>query len=105
MHVRKDDTVLILTGNERGKRGRVLKVFPGKNSLIVEGVRFIKRHQKPSAKNTSGGIIQKEAPIQAANVMVVCSKCGEPTRVKRREITEDGKTRHTRACVKCGEVF
>jgi large subunit ribosomal protein L24 len=105
MHVRKDDTVLILAGNERGKRGRVLKVYPNKNSLIVEGVRFIKRHQKPSAKNTTGGIIQKEAPIQASNVMVVCSKCGEPTRTKRREIRDEGKLSHTRACVKCGEVF
>jgi large subunit ribosomal protein L24 len=105
MHVRKDDTVLILAGNERGKRGRVLKVYPAKNSLIVEGVRFIKRHQKPSAKSQQGGIIQKEAPIQAGNVMVVCSKCGEPTRTKRAEIREEGKTRHTRACVKCGEVF
>ena len=105
MHVRKDDTVLILSGNDRGKKGRVLKVFPNKNCIIVEGVRFIKRHTKPSPKNQSGGIIEKEAPIQASNVMVICSKCGEPTRVNRRQIKEEGHTHHTRACVKCGEVF
>lgn len=105
MHVKKDDTVLIRTGNDRGKKGRVLKVFPDKNRLIVEGVRFIKRHTRPSPKNQSGGIIQKEAPIHASTVMVICSKCGEPTRVKRREIREEGRQRFTRACVKCGEVF
>ncbi len=105
MHVRKDDTVLILSGNDRGKQGRVLKVFPDKNRIIIEGVRFIKRHTKPSTKNQSGGIVEKEAPINASNVMIVCSKCGEPTRIKRREITEEGHKHHTRACVKCGEVF
>jgi len=105
MHVKKDDTVLILSGNGRGKRGRVLKVFPDKNRLIVEGVSFIKRHTRPSPKNQSGGIIEKEAPINASTVMVICSKCGEPTRVKRREIREEGRQHYTRACVKCGEVF
>lgn len=105
MHVRRDDTVLILSGNDRGKRGRVLKVFPDKNRIIVEGVSFIKRHTRPTTKNQSGGIIEKEAPINASNVMVICSKCGEPTRVKRREIREEGRTHYTRACVKCGEVF
>ncbi len=105
MHVRRDYTVLILSGNDRGKRGRVLKVFPDKNRIIVEGVRFIKRHTRPSQKNQSGGIIEKEAPINASNVMIVCSKCGEPTRVKRRQITEEGRKHFTRACVKCGEIF
>jgi large subunit ribosomal protein L24 len=105
MHVRKDDTVLILSGNDQGKRGRVLKVFPDKDRIIVEGVSFIKRHTRPSPKNQSGGIIEKEAPIHSSNVMVICSKCGEPTRTKRTPLTEEGRTRHTRACVKCGEVF
>ncbi len=105
MHVKKDDTVLILSGNDRGKKGRVLKVYPNKSRLIVEGVRFIKRHTRPSPKNQSGGIIQKEAPIEASTVMVICSKCGEPTRVMRRQITEENRIRHTRACVKCGEIF
>ncbi len=105
MHVRKDDTVLILSGNDRGKQGRVLKVFPDKNRIIIEGVSFIKRHTKPSTKNQSGGIIEKEAPIHASSVMVICSKCGEPTRVNRKKITEEGRARFTRCCVKCGEVF
>ena len=105
MHVRKDDTVLILSGNDRGKRGRVLKVFPEKSRIIVEGVRFIKRHTKPSPKNQSGGIIEKEAPLNASNVMVICSKCGEPTRTHRKKLIEEGRSHHTRACVKCGEIF
>ncbi|MCX6638977.1 MAG: 50S ribosomal protein L24 [bacterium] len=105
MHVRKEDTVVILSGNDRGKKGRVLKVFPAKDRIIVEGVRFIKKHTKPSQQNQSGGIVTKEAPINVSNVMVICTKCGQPTRVKRREITEENRKRHTRACVKCGEVF
>jgi len=105
MHIKRDDTVLILSGNDRGKRGRVLKVFPDKNRLIIEGVRFVKRHTRPSPKNQSGGILEKEAPINASSVMVVCSKCGQPTRIKRRPIKEEGRQHFTRACVKCGEVF
>ncbi len=105
MHVKRDDTVLILSGNDRGKRGRVLKVFPDKNRVIVEGVRFIKRHTRPSASNQSGGIIEKEAPIDASNVQVICPKCSLPTRVKHKLITEEGRAHHIRACVKCGEVF
>ncbi|RJP75830.1 MAG: 50S ribosomal protein L24 [Candidatus Zixiibacteriota bacterium] len=105
MHVKKNDTVVILSGNDRGKRGRVLKVFPDKNRVIIEGVRFIKRHTRPNPKNQAGGILEKEAPINASNVMVICSKCGEPARTKHREVTEEGRTRHIRACVRCGEVF
>ncbi len=105
MHVRKEDTVLIMSGNDRGKKGRVLKVFPEKRRLIVEGVRFMKRHTRPTTKNQSGGIIQKEAPIHASTVLVICSKCGQPTRTKNLEIVEEGHKHHTRACVKCGEVF
>ena len=105
MHVRKDDTVLILSGNDQRKRGRVLKVFPNKNNIIVEGIRFIKRHTKPTPKNQSGGIIEKEAPINASNVMIVCSKCGEPTRTNRKKIVEEDRAHYTRACVKCGEIF
>jgi large subunit ribosomal protein L24 len=105
MHVRKEDNVLILSGNDRGKKGRVLKVYPEKDRIIVEGVHMIKRHTKPNQKSTTGGIVQKEAPINVSNVMVVCTKCGQPTRVKRREITEEHRKSHTRACVKCGEVF
>lgn len=105
MHVKKDDTVVILSGNDRGKRGRVLKVFPRKNRVIVEGVSFIKRHTRPSTSNQSGGIIEKEAPINASNVQVICPKCSSPTRIKRKQITEEGRTHYVRACVKCGEVF
>lgn len=102
MKVRKNDVVLVVSGNYRGKRGRVLKAFPKEQRVIVEGVNFIKRHTKPSQKNPQGGIVEKEAPIHASNVMVVCSKCGRPTRVGKRVI-EDGS--RVRICRKCGEML
>jgi len=105
MHVRKDDTVVVLTGNDRGKRGRILKVFPNKNRVIVEGVRFMKRHTKPSPKNQSGGIVKKEAAVDASDVMVICPSCSSPTRVGRKKITEEGRTKTMRVCAKCKEVF
>lgn len=102
MKVRKNDLVVVIAGNYRGKRGRVLKVFPKKDRIIVEGVNFIKKHTKPSPKNPQGGIIQMEAPIHVSNVMVVCSKCNSPTRVGRK-ILEDGSK--LRVCKKCGEML
>jgi len=100
--VRKNDLVVVIAGNYRGKRGRVLKVFPKENRIIVEGVNFIKRHTKPSSKNPQGGIIQREAPIHVSNVMVICSKCNSPTRVGKK-IIEDGS--RVRVCKKCGEML
>ncbi|MFH1733401.1 MAG: 50S ribosomal protein L24 [bacterium] len=105
MHVKKDDTVVILTGNDRGKRGRILKVYPDKNRVVVEGVRFMKRHTKPSPKNQSGGIVKKEVVINASNVMVICPSCSTPTRVGRKKITEEGRKNTMRSCAKCSEVF
>ena len=102
MKVRKNDLVVVIAGNYRGKRGRVLKVFPKENRIIVEGVNFIKRHTKPSSKNPQGGIIQREAPIHVSNVMVICSKCNSPTRVGKK-IIEDGS--RVRVCKKCGEML
>lgn len=105
MKVVKEDTVLVISGNSRGTKGKVLKVFPKDDRIIVEGVNFIHRHTKPSQKNQQGGIIEKEAPINVSNVMVICNKCGEPTRVGRKILQEDEKSTRARMCRKCGEVF
>jgi large subunit ribosomal protein L24 len=99
--LRKNDTVVIITGDEKGKKGRVLGVDPGKKRLLVEKLNMIKRHMKPSKKYSQGGIIEKEAPVQISNVMLVCPKCSKPTRIGN-SILENGKK--IRSCRKCGEV-
>ena len=90
MHVKKNDTVVVISGNHRGKRGKVLKVFPKTMRVIVEGVNLIKRHTRASTKAPQGGIIEKEAPIHVSDVMVVDPKTNAPTRVAHRFL-EDGK--------------
>ena len=94
--------MLVITGKDRGKRGRVLKLLPDKNRLIVEGVNLIKRHTRPNpAKNIKGGIVEREASLHASNVQLVCPECGAQTRVGRR-ILGDG--RKVRVCRKCEGV-
>ncbi len=102
LFVRKNDTVLILSGENGGKQGKVLKVYPKQNRLIVEGINFVKRHTKPTQKNPKGGIVEKEGPVNASNVMVVCGKCGQPTRIGTK-IMNDGE--RIRMCKKCGEMI
>jgi large subunit ribosomal protein L24 len=100
--IKKNDTVLVKSGRDRGKRGRVLRVVRAKNRLVVEGVNFIKRHTKPNPqKGVKGGIVEREAPLAAANVQVVCPECGAATRIGRR-LLEDG--RKVRVCRKCKGV-
>ena len=100
--IRRNDTVAVNTGKDSGKRGRVLKVIPGKNRLIVEGVNMIKRHTRPNpSKQIRGGILEKEGPIHISNVALVCSDCG-PTRIQRRE-KEGGQK--VRICAKCGKTL
>jgi len=100
--IRKNDNVLVLSGKDRGKRGRVLRVVPADNRLVVEGVNFIKRHTRPNPqRNIKGGIVEREAPIHASNVQMVCPECGDPTRLGRRSL-EDG--RKVRICRKCQGV-
>ncbi len=107
MNVRKDDQVLVISGNYRGMRGTVLKVFPDKNRVIVEGVNFIKRHTRPSAQNQQGGIVEKEASINASNVLVICPKCSETTKVGVKVVTDSRTDRKARVryCKKCGEMM
>ena len=100
--IRKNDNVVVITGKDRGKRGRVLKVLPEKNRLIIEGVNVIKRHTKPNpGRNIKGGLVEREAPLHASNVQIVCPECGKATRIGRR-ILGDG--RKVRICRKCEGV-
>ena len=100
--IRKNDNVLVITGKDRGKRGRVLKVLPANNRVVVEGVNMIKRHTKPNPqRQIKGGLVEREAPLHASNVQVVCPECGKATRIGRR-ILGDG--RKVRICRKCEGV-
>jgi len=102
VHVRKGDTVLVISGKDAGARGKVLSVLPGKGRVIVEGVNKVKRHARPTRSMPQGGIIEKEASLHCSNVMLVCNKCNKPTR-SARVFLEDEK--RVRVCKKCGEVF
>jgi large subunit ribosomal protein L24 len=100
--IRKNDNVVVTTGKDRGKRGRVVRVVPDKNRVIVEGVNIIKRHTKANPqRNVKGGLVEREAPLHASNVQLVCPECGKPTRIGRK-ILGDG--RKVRVCRKCEGV-
>jgi large subunit ribosomal protein L24 len=100
--IRKNDNVIVTTGKDRGKRGRVLKVLPEKNRVVVEGVNFIKRHTKPNPqRNIKGGLVEREAALHASNVQLVCPECGKPTRLGRKVL---GDGRKVRICRKCEGV-
>jgi len=101
--VRKNDMVVVLSGRDRGKRGRVLRVVPAVNRVVVEGVNFVKRHTRPNPQqNVKGGIVEREAALHASKVQIVCPECGKPTRVSRRRL-DDGT--RVRACRKCEGVI
>ena len=100
--IKKNDNVIVTTGRDRGKRGRVLRVLPDRGRVIVEGVNFIKRHTKANPqKNVKGGIIEREAPLHASNVQLVCPECGATTRIGRRKLDDGSSVRY---CVKCKGV-
>ena len=100
--IRRNDTVLVTAGKDRGKRGRVLKINPATNRVLVEGVNFVSRHTRPNpGKNIKGGIMKREAPLHASNLQVVCPECGKQTRIGHR-LLEDG--RKVRICRKCEGV-
>lgn len=100
--VRKGDQVKVIAGNERGKEGEVLQVFVKQDRILVRGINFTKRHQRPTARQREGGIIEREGSIHVSNVLVICPECDRPTRVGFRR-TEDGAK--MRVCRQCGEVF
>ena len=100
--IRKNDNVLVIAGKDRGKKGRVLKVEPLRNRLVVEGVNMIKRHTKPNPqRNIKGGIVEREATLAMSNVQLVCPECSRPTRIGRKRL-DDGPS--VRYCVKCKGV-
>ena len=100
--LKKDDKVKIIAGKDKGKVGKVLKVIGKKKRLLVENINIVKRHTKPSAQNRQGGILESESPIHWSNVMLMCSKCIEPVRVKTKTL-DDGKK--VRICRKCSEII
>jgi large subunit ribosomal protein L24 len=100
-HIKKNDMVMVTTGKDKGKTGKVLRIISKKDRIIVEKVNIIKRHVKPSQKS-KGGIMERESPIHVSNVMIYCEKCSKPVRVGTK-VLEDGKK--TRFCKKCDEVL
>ena len=107
MKLKKEDNVIVIAGNYKGKTGKILKVFPKKNRVIIEGVNLRKRHSKASQKNPQGGIIEKEAPIEASNVMIIDPKQNESTKIGKKIIVDDktGKKRSVRVSRISGEML
>ena len=99
MNIRRDDTVIVLSGKDKGKQGKVLRADPKNGKVVVEGVNVAKRHQRPRKQGEEGGIISKETPIYACKVMRVCPKCSKPTKAAYKA-GSDGKK--VRVCKKCG---
>jgi large subunit ribosomal protein L24 len=102
MHIRRGDTVIVLSGKDRGLRGKVTRALPRDNRAVVEGVNKVKRHQKPSLQNPQGGIITREAPVHASNLMLVCPHCHKPTRTGHKL---DDRGERVRFCKRCGAAI
>lgn len=102
VHVRKNDTVVVVSGKDKGKIGEVLAVYPRKSTVLVKDVNVVKKHQKPNKANTQGGIIEKESPVNSSKVMLYCTKCKSATRISNKLLDDGTKVR---ACKKCGETF
>ena len=102
MHVRKGDSVVVIAGKEKGKRGRVLRLLSEKGRVVIERINMVKRHTKPSQRNPRGGILEKEGAVEASNVSLWCGKCGAARRAKIEE-REGSKKR--RVCTKCDTPF
>ncbi len=102
IHVRRGDTVEVIAGKYRGKRGKVLRVFPGAGRIIVEGVMVAKRHTKPTDKMPAGGIVEKEMAFPSGKAMLVCTRCGRAVRFGHRLLDDGAKVR---VCRHCGEII
>jgi len=100
VHVRRGDTVGVITGRERGKRGKVLRVLRDKGRVVVEHVNMIKKHQRPTQKLRQGGIIEREAALALSNVLVICPRCDKPSRTGVKLLADE---RRVRVCKRCGE--
>jgi large subunit ribosomal protein L24 len=102
MKIRKNDTVLVIAGKDRGKKGKVRFAYPKKQELLIEGINFIKKHSKARGQARQAGIIDLEAPIHVSDVMLFCDKCNHPTRIGFRLLEDDRKVRF---CQSCREVI
>lgn len=102
MHIKKNDKVEVIAGKDKGKTGKVLKVLRDKNRVVVEKINIIKRHTRPSPQTGQGGIVEKEASLHVSNVLLICGKCTNATRIKR---TQTGDGTWVRTCKKCGETI
>lgn len=102
MQIKKGDTVMVTTGKDAGKKGKVLRVIPDANKLVVEGINRAKKHQRPNRSIPQGGILKIESPMDGSNVLLLCSKCNKPTRVGHKVLDNLEKVR---VCKKCGEVL
>lgn len=102
MSVRRGDTVVVIAGKDRGKRGEITRVFPEANRVIVDGANMVKRHLRRQPGSLQAGIIDMPAPLSRSNVMIVCPNCDKPSRVGHTELT-DGS--HARVCKQCGEII
>jgi large subunit ribosomal protein L24 len=100
--VRKNDTVMVIAGKERGKIGKVLRVLPAENRAVVERLNLVKRHLKPRGPQSPGGIMEKEAPIHLSNLMPMCERCNAPVRIGSRKLDDGTKAR---VCRRCGELL
>ena len=107
MNIKKGDTVLIIAGKDKGKQGTVSRAMPQVNKVIVEGLNVVKKHVRPQGQTRQGGVIEKAMPLQVSNTMLICTECGEPTRVghERRPMGADQKVRSVRMCKKCHKVI
>jgi len=99
-HVRRGDTVAVIAGKERGKRGKVLRVLTGDGRVVVEKVNVVKKHQRPTQKLRQGGIIEREGALHLSNVLLVCGRCDRPVRIGIKELADGRKVR---VCKRCGE--
>ena len=101
-HVRRGDTVAVISGKERGKRGKVMRILDKKDRVVIEKIMMVKRHTKPSQKNPQGGIIEKEGSVHLSNVALWCPKC---TAGRRSKVQSNAQGKHVRHCNKCGHEF
>ena len=102
LHIKRDDTVVVLSGKDKGKKGKVLEASPKEGKVIIEGINMVTKHVKPRRQGEPGGIVKAEGPMYASKVMLVCPSCGKPTRLAHK-VLEDGTK--LRACKKCGATF
>ncbi len=105
MNIKKGDTVLILTGKDKGKQGTVSRALPQVEKVVVEGLNMVKKHVKPQGQTRQGGVIDKAMPIHVSNTMLICSECGKPTRVAHERRVINDKERAVRVCKKCHKVI